>query len=75
MTTVNGVEYTSDKVLVTVPIKVLQSNMINFTPSLSAAKINAINSISMGAGLKAFIEFEKKFYADITIEGKLFEAI
>ncbi|MDG2450509.1 MAG: NAD(P)/FAD-dependent oxidoreductase [Saprospiraceae bacterium] len=75
LTTGNGVEYSADKVLITVPIKVLQSNMINFTPSLPTAKMDAINSISMGAGMKAFIEFEKKFYADITIEGKLFEAI
>ena len=75
VTVSNGAQYTADKVLITVPIKILQSDMIEFSPPLPDQKMNAINSIQMGAGLKAFIEFEEKFYADITLEGKLFEAI
>ena len=71
----DGSQYRADKVLVTVPIKILQSDIIQFNPPLSDQKRNAINSIQMGAGLKAFIEFEEKFYADITLEGKLFDAI
>ena len=55
-------QYTADKVIVTVPVKLLQNGMINFTPSLPNEKAAAINNVTVWDGCKAFIEFSEKFY-------------
>jgi len=61
VTTANG-EYTADKVIVTVPVKLLQQNAINFVPALPNKKVEAINKVTVWDGCKAFIEFSEKFY-------------
>lgn len=55
-------EFTADKVIVTVPVKILQNDVINFTPPLPNDKIDAINTVTVWDGCKAFIEFTEKFY-------------
>ncbi len=65
----NSTTYTADKVLVTVPVKMLQVNSIEFTPALPSSKLSAIDSITMPDGIKVFIEFSEKFYPDILILG------
>lgn len=67
----DGSVFEADKVLVTVPVKTLQDEYMDFIPSLPAEKISAINSIKMGDGLKAFIEFRERFYPDILNFGGL----
>ena len=67
--------FEADKVLITVPVKVLQSDTINFVPSLPTDKTAAINSIEMGDGLKVFIEFSERFYPDILLFGGLVSAL
>ncbi len=61
LTAQNGAVFEADKVLLTAPIKVLQANDIEFVPSLPTEKLATINSIFMGDGLKAFIEFKERF--------------
>lgn len=63
ITTQNG-QYIADKVIVSVPLKILQDGDIDFTPSLPEQKLNAINSTTIWEGFKAFIEFSEKFYGD-----------
>lgn len=63
--------YQGDKVIVTVPITILQNNSIQFTPALSSAKQEAINSVEMPDGIKVFIEFSEKFYPDVLIPGEI----
>jgi monoamine oxidase len=58
--------YTADKVIVTVPLKILQNGAINFIPSLPNAKLNAINNATVWGGLKVFLEFSQKFYPTFT---------
>lgn len=65
VTTNNRTAYEADKVLVTVPVKILQSNMIEFIPALPSEKTANIQKISMDAGLKVFIEFSERFYPDM----------
>jgi monoamine oxidase len=61
--TANGGEtFEADKVIVAVPLKVLQNNRINFTPSLSSSKQQAIQNAPIWGGIKVFIEFTTKFY-------------
>ena len=62
VSTSGGQSYSADKVIVTVPLKILQSNVLTFTPSLPTYKQNAINNSQMWDGLKVFIKFNSKFY-------------
>jgi monoamine oxidase len=59
--TQNG-QRTADKVIVSVPLKILQDGDINFLPSLPQDKLNAINNTTIWAGFKAFFEFSNQFY-------------
>lgn len=75
VTTTNGNSYEADKVIITVPVKILQSDIISFSPALPSDKTEAINNIDMPDGLKAFIEFKERFYPDILLFGNLFAAL
>ena len=55
-------EFTADKVIVNVPVKLLQNGAISFTPALPNDKADAINNVTVWDGCKAFIEFSEKFY-------------
>ena len=67
--------FEADKVILTVPIKILQSDMISFTPALPSTMTSAINSIFVGDGFKAFFEFKERFYPDILFNGAFFAEI
>lgn len=58
----NGLQYEADKVIVTVPLKVLQNEVIAFNPSLPSRKLDAIKDAPVWSGIKAFIHFSEKFY-------------
>jgi len=57
-------QYTSDKVIVSVPLKILQDGDIQFTPNLPASKQAAIKDTTIWEGFKAFFEFSNKFYKE-----------
>ena len=59
-------EFTADKVVVTVPVKILQAKDIQFIPVLPTEKSEAINNVIVWGGCKAFIEFSEKFYPAAT---------
>jgi len=52
----------ADKVIVTVPLSVLQANDIQFSPSLPETKLTAIRNIGMGAGIKVVLVFNRRFW-------------
>ena len=54
--------FSGDVVIVTVPVKILQNGAITFTPDLPSSKRDAINTVRVWDGCKAFIEFSEKFY-------------
>ncbi len=62
--TKNGDRYEADRVLVTVSIGVLKSNMINFKPVLNEKKKQTINAITYHPGFKVALKFSEKFYPD-----------
>lgn len=72
---VNGEVFEADKVLVTVPITILQEGSIDFIPSFPLEKTTAINSVDMPDGLKVFIEFSERFYPDILFTGSLISEV
>ncbi len=59
--TQNG-QHTADKVIVSVPLKILQDGDISFEPTLPQDKVDAIEDTLVWGGFKAFIEFSEKFY-------------
>lgn len=59
-------EFSADKLIITVPVKILQSGVISFTPELPEEKINAINEVRVWDGCKGFIAFSEKFYPAFT---------
>lgn len=74
VTTESGAVYTADKTVVTVPIKILQSELISFTPELPQERKDAINAISMPDGIKVFVEFSEGFFPDILLMDSIAQA-
>ena len=60
--TTNQGEVESDKIIVSVPLKILQDGDIIFIPGFPDDKMSAVNSSKVWEGFKAFIEFSDKFY-------------
>jgi monoamine oxidase len=54
--------YLADRVIVSVPLKILQLGNINFVPDLPQNRLDAINNMTIWSGFKAFFEFSEKFY-------------
>ncbi|XP_010179934.1 PREDICTED: lysine-specific histone demethylase 1B isoform X2 [Mesitornis unicolor] len=68
VTTVDGTVWTTQKVLVTVPLALLQKNALQFNPPLSEKKIKAINSLGAGVIEKIALQFPYRFW-DSKIQG------
>ena len=64
VSTKDGTTYTADKVIVTVPLGVLQSGSINFNPPLSQSKTQAIQRLGYGTMDKLWLEFEEAFWTN-----------
>jgi monoamine oxidase len=62
--TKNGNTYATDRVLVTVSIGVLKSNMITFIPEVNEERKKAIEAITFHPGFKVAMKFSEKFYPD-----------
>jgi monoamine oxidase len=60
----NKKEYIADQVVVTLPLGVLKSSSVRFTPNLSQAKQNAISKLGVGVLNKCYLLFPKSFWPD-----------
>jgi hypothetical protein len=58
----DGSVFSADKILITVPLPILKNNEIAFTPALPESKLNAIETIGMGAGMKIILKFTEAFW-------------
>ncbi|MCC5920733.1 MAG: FAD-dependent oxidoreductase [Cyclobacteriaceae bacterium] len=65
----HGNTYQATKVIVTVPISILQEGSISFIPPLAEEKQNAIKKIGMEAGMKVFLQFSEKFFHPYLVGG------
>ncbi|GHB39731.1 flavin monoamine oxidase family protein [Mongoliitalea lutea] len=63
--------FDAQKVIITVPITILQSGDIQFYPPLPQEKVGAFQKIGMDAGMKVFLKFSKKFYGQYILGGKI----
>ncbi|MGV3524968.1 MAG: flavin monoamine oxidase family protein [Candidatus Sericytochromatia bacterium] len=57
-----GSTYTADRVLITLPLGVLKTGELAFTPALPSAKQAAIRQIGMGLLNKCYLRFERPFW-------------
>lgn len=57
-------QMTADKVVISVPLKILKDGDIRFTPDFPQSKLTAMNDAVIWDGFKAFFEFNSKFYPD-----------
>jgi monoamine oxidase len=64
--TTSGIELSCKKVLITVPIRILQQDFIAFTPPLSQTKQAAIAAIKMDVGSKFVLRFSAPFWTEET---------
>lgn len=62
VTTADGTVYSADAIVCTVPITQLKNNSIQFIPSLSAAKLAAIQKIGMDRGMKIILQFSERIW-------------
>lgn len=63
--------FEAQKVIITVPITILQSEDILFSPALPQEKVQAFQKIGMDAGMKVYLKFSKKFYGPYILGGVL----
>jgi len=63
--------FTGDKVIVAVPLPILQDGDIDFVPALPGEKTSAFNKIGFGAGMKVFLKFSEAFYEGNIIGGEI----
>ncbi|XP_048849834.1 lysine-specific histone demethylase 1B [Brienomyrus brachyistius] len=68
VTTCSGTQYTAQKVLVTIPLALLQKNTVQFNPPLPERKLKAINSLGAGVIEKIALQFPYRFW-DSKIQG------
>ncbi|XP_006516983.1 lysine-specific histone demethylase 1B isoform X7 [Mus musculus] len=68
VTTTDGMGHSAQKVLVTVPLAILQRGAIQFNPPLSEKKMKAINSLGAGIIEKIALQFPYRFW-DSKVQG------
>ncbi len=65
----NGDTFEADRVLITASVAVLKSGIISFSPALSTAKQQAIDSIGMDTGMKVLLKFSQDFWSGTSLIG------
>ncbi len=63
LTDADGVEHRADRVVVTVPLKILQLGLVRFDPPLPDRHTSAIAEAEVWSGFKAFVECRDRFYS------------
>jgi monoamine oxidase len=72
--TTMGNEFNFDRVLVSVPLGVLKSNILAFYPALSSEKQSSISALRTGKCNKVMLHFEKSFWPQDTQSLLIFNA-
>lgn len=62
----NGQRLSADKVIVTVPLPILQRGMLSLSEDLISPAMQAgLHDLSYGTGFKVFMRFSERFYPDV----------
>lgn len=65
VTDANGVAHEAARVVVTIPLKLLQTRAIEFVPDLEPERLEVIDAAPVWSGQKAFFVFEEEFYPTV----------
>lgn len=65
--TVSGQTFEADRVIVTTPISILKRGDISISPAPEDWRIEALQDVSFGQGLKVFLKFGERFFPDMLI--------
>ncbi|XP_060100139.1 lysine-specific histone demethylase 2 [Heteronotia binoei] len=68
VTATDGTQWTAQKVLIAIPLAILQKGAIQFNPALPERKMKAINSLGAGVIEKIALQFPYRFW-DSKIQG------
>lgn len=68
VTSADGQTWTGDKVIVTLPLAILKSDAVKFSPPLPQNKYTAIQQLGTGNTEKVFLQFRERFWSDISLE-------
>lgn len=60
----DGRRISADKVIVSVPLKILQTGKLQFSPALPAYKTAAIQRLRMGNAVKIMVAFKQRFWPE-----------
>jgi len=66
VTTETGNTYLADKAIITIPLAILKTGAVTFTPALPDAKTQAFANIGMDAGMKIILRFTNRFWPEDT---------
>lgn len=64
LTAKDGATYQAEKVIVTVPVSVLKSGDLAFSPGLPGTHTGSLAKIGMGASFRCIIEFKRNFWGE-----------
>ncbi len=64
LTAEGGGSFQADKVIVTVPLSIIKTNGISFSPGLPGEFTSSLAKIGMGASLRVVVEFKQNFWGD-----------
>lgn len=59
----DGTAYQADRVVISIPLGVLQSSAVSFDPPLPQSKISAMQGLSMGAVSKIILRFDQPVFS------------
>ncbi|MEM7094060.1 MAG: FAD-dependent oxidoreductase [Actinomycetota bacterium] len=62
LTDTDGGVHEADRVVVTVPVAILQQGLVEFDPPLPDDRLETLDDATVWSGFKAFIEFDRRFY-------------
>lgn len=71
----DGRRIEADRVLVTVPISILQRQRITFSNAPDASRLRGLNDVVFGSGFKVFMKFSEQFYPDMLMFGSRLNAL
>ncbi|MCC5934655.1 MAG: FAD-dependent oxidoreductase [Balneolales bacterium] len=71
LTDASGERYKAGKLIITVPITILQQGDIRFIPELPRSKRLAFSKIGMEPAIKIFMKFRERFYPGNTFGGEV----
>ncbi len=67
LTDTNGDVHEADRVVVTVPVAILQQGLVEFDPPLSDGRLDTLDDATVWSGFKAFVEFDHRFYPTLLV--------